>query len=128
MQYLLDTHALIWFLEDDPQLSPKVRTEIMDINNQCFVSIASLWETAIKVSLRKLQLKSDFNKIIDFLSDTSIEILTIEFTHLQRLLSLPFHHRDPFDRIIIAQGLDENFTIMTKDEQFSHYTNKLLWK
>lgn len=127
MQYLLDTHALIWFLEDGPQLTPKVRSEIIDIHNRCFISIASIWEIAIKASLNKLQLKSDFHKIREFLSDTEIEILPIEFDHLQKLLSLDYHHRDPFDRLIIAQAITENLTILSRDEHFRSYTNNVLW-
>jgi PIN domain nuclease of toxin-antitoxin system len=75
-----------------------------------------------------LELKSDFDKIVDFLADNDIEILPISFEHLQRLLTLEFHHRDPFDRIIISQGLVERLTILSKDEHFPSYTDRILWK
>ncbi len=128
MQYLLDTHTLLWFLEGDDQLPAPLRKEIEDIHNACFISIASLWEIAIKSSLKKLELKSDFDKIVDFLAENDIEILPITFEHLQRVLTLEFHHRDPFDRIIISQGLVERLTLLSKDEHFPSYTDRILWK
>ena len=127
MQILLDTHAFIWFISGDDTLSPKVIKAIKDVNNKCYLSIASIWEIAIKKSIKKLELKSDFNKIIDFLADNEIEILPITFEHLQKLLQLDFHHRDPFDRIIIAQSLVEELSIITKDEHFPKYGNNILW-
>ena len=102
MDLLLDTHTFIWFLNGDDSLSSKVKDVISDTSNRCYISIASIWEIAIKVSLNKLELKSDFHKIIDFISDNDIEVLPITFPHLQYLIGLDFHHRDPFDRIIIA--------------------------
>lgn len=128
MELLLDTHAFIWFISGDPALPQKVVDAIKNVENKCFISIASLWEIAIKSSLKKLELKSDFNRIIDFLSDNDIDILPITFEHLQRVLTLEFHHRDPFDRIIISQGLVEHLTILSKDEHFSSYTDRILWK
>lgn len=128
MDLLLDTHAFIWFINGDAALPPKVVDTIKNVENKCFISIASLWEIAIKSSLKKLELKSDFDKIVDFLADNDIEILPISFEHLQRVLTLEFHHRDPFDRIIISQALVENLTILSKDEHFPSYTDKILWK
>ncbi|TAM98511.1 MAG: type II toxin-antitoxin system VapC family toxin [Chitinophagaceae bacterium] len=128
MKLLLDTHAFIWFISGDKRLAEKAKENIKNAENRCFISIASLWEIAIKVSLKKLKLKSDFNRIIDFLVNNEIEILPISFEHLQELLSLEFYHRDPFDRIIIAQGLIERLTIVTKDEHFADYTDKVMWK
>ncbi|MEO8820646.1 MAG: type II toxin-antitoxin system VapC family toxin [Ginsengibacter sp.] len=103
MELLLDTHAFIWFIDGDNSLPEKAVHTIKDINNECFISVASLWEIAIKLSLKKIELKSDFNKINNFLADNGIDILPITFDHLQKLLELPYHHRDPFDRIIISQ-------------------------
>ncbi|HEY4290231.1 MAG TPA: type II toxin-antitoxin system VapC family toxin [Puia sp.] len=128
MQYLLDTHTLLWFLEDNSQLPGKVSSEIANIDNKCFLSIASLWEIAIKVSLGKLYIKFPFENFASYLSDNDIEVLPIAFVHLVQLSSLEQHHRDPFDRIIIAQGLVENLTIITKDEYFPNYTEKILWR
>ncbi|MHB1920867.1 MAG: type II toxin-antitoxin system VapC family toxin [Chitinophagaceae bacterium] len=128
MQFLLDTHTFIWFISGDQMLPQNAIDAIRDTDNKCFISIASIWEIAIKSSLKKLELKSDFNNIIDFLSENDIEILPITFKHLQRLINLEFHHRDPFDRMIIAQGLAENLTIITKDEHFPIYTNQIFWR
>lgn len=128
MELLLDTHAFIWFIDGDNSLPEKAVNTIKEINNKCFISIASLWEIAIKLSLKKIELKSGFNKINDFLAENDIDILPITFYHLQKLLELPYHHRDPFDRIIISQGLSENFTIVTKDKEFESYTEKILWR
>ncbi|MDR3712969.1 MAG: type II toxin-antitoxin system VapC family toxin [Puia sp.] len=128
MQLLLDTHTFIWFISGDQALPQRALSAIKDTDNKCYISIASIWEIALKSSLKKLELKSDFDNIIDFLAENDIEILPINFAHLQRVITLEFHHRDPFDRIIIAQGLVENLTIITKDENFPSYTERLLWK
>jgi len=128
MQMLLDTHTFIWFISGDQALPQRALNAIKDTDNKCYISIASIWEIAIKFSLKKLELKSDFNHIIDFLAANDIEILPISFQHLQKVIALEFHHRDPFDRLIIAQGLVENLTIITKDEHFPSYTDLLLWK
>jgi PIN domain nuclease of toxin-antitoxin system len=128
MRYLLDTHTLLWFLQDDPQLPKKVSGEITNTDNTCYVSIASLWEIAIKINLGKLSIKFPFVKFASYLTDNDIEVLQIGFDHLIQVATLNLHHRDPFDRIIIAQGLVENLTIITKDENFPSYTDRILWK
>ena len=128
MRYLLDTHTLLWFLQDDPQLPERVGNEITNIENSCYVSIASLWEVAIKINLGKLAIKFPFVKFASYLVENDIEVLQIGFDHLIQVATLDLHHRDPFDRIIIAQGLVENLTIITKDEHFPSYTDRILWK
>lgn len=128
MRYLLDTHTLLWFLQDDPQLPEKVGNEITNVENSCYVSIASLWEIAIKINLGKLAIKFPFVKFASYLAENDIEVLQIGFDHLIQVATLDLHHRDPFDRIIIAQGLVENLTIITKDGNFPSYTEKILWK
>lgn len=128
MDLLLDTHPFIWFLNGDDQLSPNLKNIIADTSNKCLLSIASLWEIAIKSSLGKLELKGDFNHIAGFLNDNDIELLPITFEHLQRLMQLPLHHRDPFDRVIIAQALTEGLPIATKDDNFPAYGVNIMWK
>lgn len=128
MDLLLDTHTFIWFISGDSSLPQKAVDAIKNVENKCFISIASLWEIAIKSSLKKLELKSGFNRIIDQLAENDIEILPIAFEHLQQVLTLEFHHRDPFDRIIISQALVERLTIVSKDEHFPSYTDRILWK
>ncbi len=127
MTLLLDTHTFIWFLNGDKKLSPNAKNAIIDTRNRCFISVASLWEIAIKLSLKKLKLKSTFNAIAPILEDNLIEILPLTFDHLQHLLKLEYYHRDPFDRIMIAQAMAENLTIIGKDEDFRLYKVKLIW-
>lgn len=127
MDLLLDTHALIWFINGDKKLPEKSVEMIKNIEVKCFVSIASIWEIAIKVSLGRLDLNGGFNEISKIIVRYDIEILPLAFEHIYKLLSLDFHHRDPFDRIIIAQGLAENLTIVSKDDNFPKYQVQLLW-
>lgn len=127
MNFLLDTHTFIWFINGDPSLSENAIERIKYIENRCFFSIVSIWEIAIKMKLNKLHLKSDFNKIITFCIENEIEILPVSFKHIQELNKLDFHHRDPFDRLIIAQAIAEGLTILTKDNNFSLYSVKYLW-
>ena len=128
MNLLLDTHTFIWFLNGDNQLPASIKNVIADTSNKCVLSIASIWEIAIKRSLNKLELQGDFNQITVFLSNNEIEVLPITFGHIQQLLHLDFHHRDPFDRIIIAQAITENLTIATKDSTFDKYGVNITWK
>jgi PIN domain nuclease of toxin-antitoxin system len=127
MDLLLDTHALIWFINGDTQLPDKSVKLISNIETKCFVSIASIWEIAIKLSLGKLALNGGFDEISKIMRHNEIELLPITFEHLKKLLTLEFHHRDPFDRIIISQGLTEEFAVVTKDKNFPKYNVKIIW-
>ena len=127
MDILLDTHAFIWFINGDKQLSKKSIEIITDIKNDCYLSIASIWEIAIKMSLNRLKIKGGLSNINEFLTGNNIKLLPITFEHIQTLLGLPFHHRDPFDRIIIAQSIKENLTIVTKDDSIKRYKIKIFW-
>ncbi len=127
MEYLVDTHALIRFMNGDTSLSPENIARIKNEANYCYVSIASIWEIAIKINLGKLEIKIGFGKIADFLIKNELKVLPIEFDHLQVLLKLELIHRDPFDRVIIAQGVSQDFTIITRDENFAHYPVKCIW-
>ncbi|MEO8173454.1 MAG: type II toxin-antitoxin system VapC family toxin [Sediminibacterium sp.] len=127
MQFLLDTHTLLWFLEGNDQLPVSTRKKIIDSNNSCFISIASLWKIAIKMSLDKLSLHFPFSSLANYLDDNEFEILPIDFNHLEQVVSLEFHHRDPFDRIIIAQCIADRLIIITKDKNFNGYPVKRLW-
>ena len=127
MNLLLDTHAFIWFLQGDNQLPVPIRNIIADTGNKCFVSIGSIWEIAIKSSLGKLTLEGAFSEISGFIHENEMEVLPITFEHLQILLGLPFHHRDPFDRVIIAQALAEDLKLISKDQMFKDYQVPILW-
>jgi len=128
MELLLDTHALIWFLNGDKQLPEKSIRLIKNLEIRCHVSIASIWEIAIKLSLKKLELNDSFEEISKNMRLYEIELLPITFEHIQKLLTLEFFHNDPFDRIIISQGLVEKLTIVTRDENFPKYNVKTVWK
>jgi len=122
MKLLLDTHILIWLLEGNQNLSPKVRQAIEDETNSLYISIVSLWEIAIKSSLGKLQLETPLEKIVsDFVLPTGIKILPIDIAHLLTLQKLPFHHRDPFDRLLISQAKSEALTLVSEDHVFRQY-------
>jgi PIN domain nuclease of toxin-antitoxin system len=127
MDLLLDTHALIWFLSGDKQMPAPIRSTIADTSHNCFVSIVSLWEIAIKTSLGKLELEGSFDQIAGLLIDNEIDILPISFQHIQNLLTIDLHHRDPFDRMIIAQAIVEQLHIVTRDQEFAKYPVSVLW-
>ncbi len=128
MRYLLDTHTLLWFIADDRQLSSNARRLIEDASIEIFLSIASLWEIAIKVNIGKLALGKPFNQSFpDELDFHGIEILDITVDSLIQLTMLPHHHRDPFDRLIIAQALVESLPIISVDETFDAYGISREW-
>ena len=127
MNILLDTHALLWLLEGDESLSENAKKAIQNPENTCFLSTASYWEITIKVSLGKLEIKMKFNDLPDMLWENGIELLNIEFEHYKELMKQPYHHKDPFDRLIIAQGISEKMHIISCDENFPKYDIKLIW-
>ena len=127
MNYLLDTHVLIWFLNGDKSLSPKARKAIESDNATNFVSIASLWEIAIKLSLDRISIKVPFVNLGIELEKNNFQLLPITLADTVILSTLPFNHRDPFDRLLISQSISNNFTLISKDKEFSAYEIKLLW-
>lgn len=126
MNLLLDTHILIWFLEGNSSLSKSRRQLVADSQNIVYASIASLWEIAIKISLNKLTLSRPLIDVIKQIAAEDIEILPISPEHILQVSILPFYHRDPFDRIIIAQAQTENLPIVTDDGDFGNYAVKIL--
>jgi len=127
MNVLLDTHALLWFLNGDNELSEKSRKAIEEINNDKFISIVSLWEIAIKISLKKLEFKKGFKNIYRLIEENGFNILPISFEHTLIVSSLEFIHRDPFDRLLVAQAIHEKMIIITKDSNITKYRVKTLW-
>ena len=128
MRYLLDTHSLIWFIEGDAKLSVRARQLIDDEANELFVSVASLWEMAIKFSIGKLNLGRPFAELFpEQLVDNSIEMLGVTVDHLWAVCELPFHHRDPFDRLLIAQAVVERLPIVSADVIFDRYGVRREW-
>ena len=128
MTLLLDTHALIWFLEDDPQLGGHARAAIGDPANQCFVSDATAWEVCIKHALGKLKLPVPFEELFPGrVVELGFHVLPIRHAHLHQLVRLPLHHRDPFDRLLIAQAMTEGMTLVSVDQHFAAYGVSLVW-
>lgn len=122
MNLLLDTHILLWHLEDNPKLNLEISALIEDKAHQIFFSMMSLWEIEIKRNLGKLIISQP----IETLLPKEINLLPLKIAHISQLKHLPFHHRDPFDRIIIAQAIVENLTVVTDDGYFKHYEVAIL--
>jgi len=127
LKYLIDTQILIWLFGDTNRLSPTVAGIIKDSKNNIVVSIASFWEIAIKSSLNKLKLPFDLPKLVDETLANNIDLLDIDMAHILAVANLPFHHGDPFDRIIIAQGISENLKIISSDKVFDVYSVNRIW-
>jgi PIN domain nuclease of toxin-antitoxin system len=125
---LLDTHAFLWFITDDPKLSARAKATIADPGNEILVSPASYWEIAIKVSLGKYSLSTSYETFItQGIDGNGFAILPIEPKHAAALVNLPFHHRDPFDRLIIAQALVERIGVVGNDVAFDAYSVTRIW-
>lgn len=124
---LLDTHALIWFLNDDVKLSQNTKRIIEDSDN-LFVSIISLWEIAIKISVRKLNIDIKFENLPQVLAELDIQILPFDFTDTEVYIGLPLNHRDPFDRMLIAQAIHHNLAVVGCDVAFDAYPVKRIWE
>lgn len=128
MRVLVDTHAFLWFLAEDPRLSGKAGSVMEDRGTTVVLSVASLWEIGIKVSIGKLELGRSFESFIEeFVLKGLVEIVGIEIRHIKRLVGLPMHHRDPFDRLLIAQAGAEEIPILTDDRRFRSYGVEVIW-
>ena len=127
MAYLLDTHAVIWYLEDSFDLPVKIKDIIDDSKNKVCICAVSLWEIVIKVSLNKLVLHSPLDEALTSIKNGEFDILQIEETHLKELSKLPFLHKDPFDRLIISTALCEDLTIITVDDNIHRYGASWIW-
>lgn len=128
MRALLDTHAFIWWASDDESLTPVARNAIGDRANEVFLSAASTWEMAIKIAIGKLTLRlplSDF--VLSQISQYQFRQLPITYSHTYKVRELPLLHRDPFDRLLIAQAMVENLVILTADHAFQPYGVTILW-
>ena len=118
MSFLLDTHILLWFLENNSKLSDRVREVIINPENLIFVSAISAWEISIKQSLGKLIAPGNLEEALRF---SRFEVLSMTLAHGIKVADLPLHHKDPFDRMLIAQALIEGLTIITVDQKFKFY-------
>jgi PIN domain nuclease of toxin-antitoxin system len=128
MRYLLDTHAFIWLDNDPEKLSPRVAAICANPESSLFLSMASIWEMQIKVQLDKLTLPASIELIVrQQVLDNRIRLLPIEFEHILQLNQLPFHHKDPFDRLLIAQARYVNLTLLSDDLVFQKYSVTRIW-
>ncbi len=129
MNLLLDTHSLLWFLNEDPHLVPNAKALIEDSLNRKFVSMATSWEIAIKVGLKKLDLGEPVSTFLPReLLVNKFDLLHIELVHALHVEKLPRHHRDPFDRLLISQSIIEKIAIVSSDDKFDSYGVVRLWK
>ena len=128
MRLLLDTKTLIWWHDSPHKLPAPVRTALQDDTNQVFISVASAWEMQIKMQLGKLKLSKSWDEIIEAEQvNNDFEFLKADRPHIRILDSLPFHHKDPFDRLLIAQSIHEGLTLVSNDSKLASYPAPLLW-
>lgn len=127
MQQLLDTHVFIWYVRGDQILSQHARESIEHPEADNLLSVASLWEIAIKTSLGKVDIGKPFTQIQDDLDNNGFQLLFLQFEHFKRVSELPFLHRDPFDRLLIAQSQVENIPLISKDKHISQYEVTIIW-
>ncbi len=122
MRYLLDTHAFLWWLDDDRRLAASARGVIAAPSNEIFVSAASIWEIAIKTAVGKLKMRGDHaRRLADLVSACGFAELMVSARHAAGVRDLPFHHTDPFDRLLIAQARAETLTMLSVDPEMSRY-------
>ncbi len=127
MKALLDTHTFLWAIADDPKLSPKAK-KIFTGPSDLWLSAASVWEILSRVQAGKLPLPVPAGPyIVREMAKNHVELLPINLDHVLRLESLPVHHRDPFDRVLIAQSIEEDLPIVTGDSHFARYAVQVLW-
>jgi PIN domain nuclease of toxin-antitoxin system len=126
MKFLLDTHAFLWYLLGDRNLGSKAK-EAIDTKTDLYFSIASLWEMSIKINIGKLQLNRPFEDLPKELQYLNVQILPITFEDTEFYVSLPLHHRDPFDRILVAQAMNHSLVLISCDSAFDAYPIQRVW-
>jgi PIN domain nuclease of toxin-antitoxin system len=128
VKVLLDTHALLWYLMADSQLSNDAKKLMLDVRNELWLSMASVWEIGIKVSIGKLSLPVPFGTLVSTnLKQANVQILDIRAAHVAEVIGFPFHHKDPFDRMLAAQCKVEQVTLVSGDAIFDQYGIQRLW-
>ncbi|MDR1558213.1 MAG: type II toxin-antitoxin system VapC family toxin [Clostridiales bacterium] len=126
MRYLIDTHVALWILKGEP-ISDKAMAIVEDVTAEVFVSIASAWEIAIKIGLGKLKYDDGVSAFFDDVKLNDFRILSVEEAHIEQIEALEYHHRDPFDRLLIATAIAEDMTFISADENVPKYDVKWLW-
>ena len=127
MKLLIDTHALIWFLEGSSSFSAKARRRIEDETNEKYVSVASIWEMAIKISIGKLRLDFALPDLVRASAEERIQVLSLEPAHAFAVTSLRRGRNDPFDRLLAAQALVEEMAVVSRDESFDAHRVRRIW-
>ena len=128
VKLLLDTHAFLWAVEGAPELSNKAAGAYTDTGNELYLSAAAYWEICLKVSAGKLDLREDWTEVFDReMEANSIRWLPLEKEHLHEVIGLPWHHRDPFDRLLVAQARCEGMSILTADRRIAAYDVSTIW-
>ena len=128
MRVLVDTHVFLWWVEGDRALPVKARAALADRDNECLFSLVSVWELAIKAGLGKLKLALPVQRYVnEHVAANGFRMLDIQLAHVGRVESLASHHGDPFDRLLIAQALEEKIPVVTADPVFRDYGVKRIW-
>ena len=128
MRVLVDTHVFLWWVEGDRALPAKVRAALADQHNECLISLVSAWELAIKASLGKLRLALPVKRyVVENVAANGFRMMDIQIAHVERVETLASHHGDPFDRLLIAQALEEDLPVVTADPIFRKYGVKRIW-
>ena len=127
-RFLLDTHTFLWWIQGNPSLSDRAQDILSDENNQLCLSVASLWEVTIKLNIRKLTIPHTIEELYGLLYLFNVELLNISQSDLEQYLTLPLHHRDPFDRILIAQAIERSLVLVSADRSFGDYPVQKLWE
>ena len=127
MKILLDTHPFLYAIQEPERLSPIVRDLLEDVKIPRWVSVVSLWEIAVKIQIGKLDLPRNAGFYQKHIRALRALVLPVDVRHSMGLMELPLHHKDPFDRLLIAQAREENMTLMTRDGAFGEYDVKTIW-
>jgi PIN domain nuclease of toxin-antitoxin system len=127
MRFLLDTHAFLWLAADDERAPTRLRELFADPSNECLLSAASVWEMAIKSSLGKLSLATPLEHLVRGGIEQGVRLLPVAAEHAYLVETLPFHHRDPFDRLLVAQALHEGLGLLSRDERLDPYPVERVW-
>jgi len=127
MRLLLDTHVVLWIAENSAMLSNKAKSAVLDKRTDKYVSVASAWEVAIKISTNKIRIDGGLIEFFRMVDENGLLMIPIERDYLHKLPTLPAFHKDPFDRLILATAIAEEMTLVTADENFNKYDVPLLW-
>lgn len=127
MDLLIDTHVLLWTLLDDGRIKPSVRAWLANGENRVYVSLASLWEISTKYAQRRLKLPGGFDFVLQFMEEWRMETLPVTLQHVRAASALPFHHGDPFDRMLVAQANIEHLRLVSADPKVHLYNVDILW-